>query len=398
MKIKVESLEIHNMWLRDNSFKLTFDKRLTFLTGFNGSGKSTILEILYSSLQEGDVPALRATEWTTKATLSDGVIVYNSSFGHNLTSQEKKLESNIKKINRHLQRQQYSARQFKKEMFQDIQKNNIHNNQNNVTLSNEDKEDVNKRYLIRMLSADKNSPYAENNLNEIISPVLFKDEKFRIPNRPYANTDENSVSQGSLKGINKTLKELLIDFLGYESNSNKEKSIDSSAETEAILHNLKELASENKEIENSFEALKNAVKTAMANHNGFPKKKESKIKHFESLLNDFFSCTEKEVSRDERSFLAFKNKNDEIITWKDLSKGEKNLLGLFLLAFLSSDKNTLFILDEPDLSLHIEWQRKLIEILLQLAPESQFIIATHSPAMFLNDCEFDVINMKDITP
>lgn len=65
---------------------------------------------------------------------------------------------------------------------------------------------------------------------------------------------------------------------------------------------------------------------------------------------------------------------------KDLSSGERQILiVLTYLAFLSGP-DSIFIIDEPELSLHLRWQGYLIEALQKLRPPgSQILIATHSP-------------------
>lgn len=63
-----------------------------------------------------------------------------------------------------------------------------------------------------------------------------------------------------------------------------------------------------------------------------------------------------------------------------LSSGEKQLLLLFCNILPARDKTSIFIIDEPEISLNVEWQRELIRALLELTEESniQFIFATHS--------------------
>ncbi len=65
---------------------------------------------------------------------------------------------------------------------------------------------------------------------------------------------------------------------------------------------------------------------------------------------------------------------------RELSSGERQvLIVLTYLAFLAG-KESIFVVDEPELSLHVEWQRELIGALTALRPEScQIILATHSP-------------------
>ena len=63
-----------------------------------------------------------------------------------------------------------------------------------------------------------------------------------------------------------------------------------------------------------------------------------------------------------------------------LSSGERHLLLLFLNVFTSSNQSRLFIIDEPELSLNVKWQRELVDSLLGLTKNStcQFLLATHS--------------------
>lgn len=60
-----------------------------------------------------------------------------------------------------------------------------------------------------------------------------------------------------------------------------------------------------------------------------------------------------------------------------LSSGEKQILRLFVEA-LRAGPNSLLI-DEPELSMHVDWQRELLALIRTLNPETQIIVATHSP-------------------
>jgi len=62
-----------------------------------------------------------------------------------------------------------------------------------------------------------------------------------------------------------------------------------------------------------------------------------------------------------------------------LSSGEKQLLILFIEALLQRQKPYVFLADEPELSLHISWQRNIIPAIRELNPNAQVIVATHSP-------------------
>ena len=62
---------------------------------------------------------------------------------------------------------------------------------------------------------------------------------------------------------------------------------------------------------------------------------------------------------------------------RSLSSGEKHLLYL-LLETMRADFSTLLV-DEPEISMHVDWQRELIGAMRELNPKAQIIAATHSP-------------------
>ncbi|NTU70986.1 MAG: AAA family ATPase [Coriobacteriia bacterium] len=62
-----------------------------------------------------------------------------------------------------------------------------------------------------------------------------------------------------------------------------------------------------------------------------------------------------------------------------LSSGEKQMLIILGEALLQRSQPTIYIADEPELSLHIEWQQSLVQNVLGLNPAAQILFATHSP-------------------
>ena len=54
-------------------------------------------------------------------------------------------------------------------------------------------------------------------------------------------------------------------------------------------------------------------------------------------------------------------------------------------------------MDEPEISLHVEWQEKLIRLIRELNPNVQIILTTHSPAVIMNGWMDAVTEVSDIT-
>jgi predicted ATPase len=63
----------------------------------------------------------------------------------------------------------------------------------------------------------------------------------------------------------------------------------------------------------------------------------------------------------------------------ELSSGEKQLLILFGEGLLQQNDEWIYIADEPELSLHVNWQTQLIDDLRSINPHAQMLVATHSP-------------------
>ncbi|MCH2042246.1 MAG: ATP-binding protein [Saccharospirillaceae bacterium] len=88
------------------------------------------------------------------------------------------------------------------------------------------------------------------------------------------------------------------------------------------------------------------------------------------------------------------NKNGNVPIPK-LSSGEKQLIILFAEALLQRQAPYIFIADEPELSLHVSWQREILPAIKQLNPNAQLIVATHSPEV-AGKYSDKLIDMEDL--
>ncbi len=104
-----------------------------------------------------------------------------------------------------------------------------------------------------------------------------------------------------------------------------------------------------------------------------------KLHNFESIVNSFLNDKEINVSDAGTLRISPKHSGDREVTWRQLSSGEKQILILLTQALLSEKEPVVYVADEPELSLHVDWQEKLLLALTQLAGRCQFIVATHSP-------------------
>ena len=98
---------------------------------------------------------------------------------------------------------------------------------------------------------------------------------------------------------------------------------------------------------------------------------------YEKIVNSFLN--DKSIKVDENGILNIKAPSPSELNWHLLSSGEKQILILLTQALLKFDKPVVYIADEPELSLHVTWQEKLLKSLVTLGGQMQVIVATHSP-------------------
>jgi energy-coupling factor transporter ATP-binding protein EcfA2 len=105
----------------------------------------------------------------------------------------------------------------------------------------------------------------------------------------------------------------------------------------------------------------------------------SLLETFLANINAFFGET-KRVEFDVRRGLSIRSRRDEELDLEMLSSGEKQLLLLLCDAAAARERASILIIDEPEISLNIKWQRQLVQALLDCIRGSnvQLIFATHS--------------------
>lgn len=116
---------------------------------------------------------------------------------------------------------------------------------------------------------------------------------------------------------------------------------------------------------------------------------------FCNIVDELFAATEKTIDRtaDKVELQQY----DELLDLKLLSSGEKQMLTILMTVLLEDDDYTVLLMDEPEVSLHLEWQQVLISTIQQLNPNAQIILSTHSPAIIMNGWMDKVTEVSDIT-
>jgi ABC-type glutathione transport system ATPase component len=118
-------------------------------------------------------------------------------------------------------------------------------------------------------------------------------------------------------------------------------------------------------------------------------------KMFQDIIDDLFQETGKKIVRTENE-IRFSQIGETLVPYQ-LSSGEKQMLAILLTVLIQDNKHSVLFMDEPEVSLHVEWQKRLIDIVLEMNPNVQIILTTHSPAVVMNGWIDHVTEVSDIT-
>lgn len=131
-----------------------------------------------------------------------------------------------------------------------------------------------------------------------------------------------------------------------------------------------------------------------------------RIDNFFRLINSLFEETGKNITIDpQNNAITFSLKgtkktpgttNSSNIQLDQLSSGEKQILLILTTVFLQEEKPNILLMDEPEISLHISWQDRLIGLIRKLNPNCQLILTTHSPNIFANGWEDKIVFIQNL--
>lgn len=116
---------------------------------------------------------------------------------------------------------------------------------------------------------------------------------------------------------------------------------------------------------------------------------------FQDLVDELFAETGKKIDRQSNELRFFQY--GESLTPYLLSSGEKQILVILLTALCEDMLPYVILMDEPEISLHFDWQKRLIDMVCRLNPNAQIILTTHSPAVIMDGWEDTVTEVDDIT-
>ncbi|WP_186461874.1 ATP-binding protein [Mucilaginibacter pallidiroseus] len=414
-KIEVEQLFGYYRYIVDHSTEASASNPLLIIYGDNGSGKTTILKMIFYLLspvdKSGHKTKLSEIKFSKFAiTLNDGTIIsaernnnhVSGSYTLNISYKDWKfsvfLEVNLEgsiKVNKNpfIEEQYHTFLNHIKNL--NITINFLSDDRKTLSFSKKNSEIIKQRREVsRALLSN-----IEFNVNKIIDEEQEDSIDYSI--RKLENWIRNNVLKGAKAGEENanTIYEALIKQISTpQINTVNNKQIKQLLEKirniklESLKYNQSGLVSE-------FELDGFEIALASANESNnvliynilepYIEGLQGRLKSLSNVqdilskflenINTYFS--NKTISYDvESGFKLFHNYINEQIDFHSLSSGERQLLHLFSNVITSSEESTIFIIDEPEISLNIKWQRKLINTLLSFAANRnvQFIFASHS--------------------
>ncbi|KAA0983775.1 ATP-binding protein [Pseudomonas sp. ANT_J28] len=379
---KIKKLTFYNSPRKGVDSVITVDssKNILVLTGYNGSGKTRILNMIHESISlvrnfDYQTPY---DQWLADIRFAGEVDdIRLRSIKLERTTPPK--DGDDEKLNKIL-----STDKGLQEIFNKANQITAPTKKSDVMRKATDNEGVDVICIAGLKGATSDVDLFKDKAES----VLFIDDRLFFSYK----RELDELVFDSAPNIDKTLYILINEFISDVAKSAIPELTRDLIETsikELFDKHLKELG--NKKLE-SLDKVKDLLKSEFAQK--IAKEGMSFVgkSDFFEKINRFFLQTNRTLIWNDKEYFHLKLGNGSEVSWAEFSKGEKTLLAILLITFLYKDR-AMFIFDEPDLSLHIEWQEMLFPVLSEIAPNAQFIIATHSPALILNTSSEQVINL-----
>ncbi len=108
------------------------------------------------------------------------------------------------------------------------------------------------------------------------------------------------------------------------------------------------------------------------------------LETLEKLMTDHLYGGKKLIINEKEVYIFAgidKEGNEKRHSIKDLSSGERNLLSIFTTLLIEGRKHQFIIIDEPEISLSLNWQRIFLPLIHRFSRDTQIIVASHSPSI-----------------
>lgn len=423
IKVKLLNLSITKLY-GELDYDITFNDDITFLYGDNGCGKTTVLNILtyiitgkIYELFRYEFSAMKLTYFSAQTGKKEEIkLLYEATNNISINFQDKEITIDLRNFEfSRTQDEEEEAERFYFSEYPVLKQikdtfnylylplNRHGNMHSDFPYSQRGRGIVHSRYfrgksdeitlygvesLISSANSKKN--FSLNNINEQFSDDVLR-SFLDVDNIPNADEIVEYLVSLNEKEIRQT-KDAYINVLKTLRKWN-DKTNDKINVFFDSLYGYAQQAKEESpprfDIESLFkisELIK--IKSVIEKADRTESSKTRAMKPIENFLNtvNLFigeGHNNKEIFIDVDGTVLLKTAFNKKISIHDLSSGEKQIITFFayLIFGLPNTNQSIFIVDEPELSLHLNWQRKFVDSIMSINKSVQLIFATHSPEM-----------------
>lgn len=123
-------------------------------------------------------------------------------------------------------------------------------------------------------------------------------------------------------------------------------------------------------------------------------KQEAEISKFVDVCNAYLQPGKSMIYDETKFIIDIVNENGKPIDLSMLSSGEKQVVSLFSHLYLDDAKDQIVIIDEPELSLSVPWQKRFLVDILESAHCSFILSVTHSPFIYENRLQYAAVDLR----
>lgn len=313
---------------------------LTVIVGKNGLGKTTLLKILKGFTTGNHEINYGGICDDIELTFNDGNII---SFG--IISDEMSRAVASKGLLNHIMHDEKGIESIITEV-----------SGLNAVLSDEEKKDL----ADRLIKSAMSSEIFINMIRQGYNEILQKDKKQIFANKFHTEELKKNVAVRYLSTVNIS--------------ANAGNSVDFG---NSIRKNLLDIA--------IYDELRILLKKGNINA----------VDTFKKQLNLFLNESGKSAVLDHNDWMFITDEGVQL-NLSQLSSGERQLAYILATAANTIGGPTLLLMDEPEVSLHLNWQEKILDAILEINPQMQIIAVTHSPGIIMHGHMDAYIEMKDI--
>ncbi|GAA5527642.1 AAA family ATPase [Herpetosiphon gulosus] len=417
MSTYIKRLEAYGIHNRYNIIQ-NFDDGINILYGKNGAGKTTILHILTNLINEEfdrfrfidfkEIKVLLSNDETIRIIfLSDeNIIKVYKNEKNTLSFSSQKFDSYIPK-NSSLDSPLLSIAYFPafRTMIEAwISKNNP---VSNTKKRKSDYVRLISRSIVskkRLEQKDTLTEFARSSFGEFVPKIYYPSPieiEARLDYEIYrarikiADTEQKLLTQAFLEIFNTLSKDHLqvqeepseiLEEIKKISDSIEDSFIQTPHNsTDSFIMRLRRLVNEVQEVQVDYDSkvmtakILNVYRDILKERAYIQKKSLKEIEIYLNAVNNFLEDKKIEIIDDDIDFSVVASFNDKTYApLQSLSSGERQIITLLYATTYMSKQNVVLI-DEPEISLHVDWQRLLLHKISKLMGDKQIIVCTHSP-------------------